>query len=240
MSYNKSYNLECIYAQNLLNKLKKLDNATSSLNFPIIEKAIIWAKQYHDGQLRKSGEPFYSHPLEVASMIADYSLKTNPIVGGILHDTVEDTSLTLGMIVDNFSWRIAELVKRVTRAIKPDGTRIKTSELLDDAYNANDTEAVLIKSMDRMHNLLTLEAIDEQKQMENIKETTQEFFLSCIFLEKISAEINLKNICQYYIQHQPIFKHQKQEKTISFDFPSALSIKSVVKEIKNYAKTYNI
>ena len=241
MGYNTTYNLECSYAQNLLNKLHSLDSQTKSLDFEMIEKAITWAKKHHMGQLRKSGEPFYSHPLKVASMIADYSLKTNPIVAGILHDIVEDTPVTLGMIVDNFTWRIAELVRRVTRVIKPDGTKLSVAELLDEAYHANDAEAVLIKSMDRMHNLLTLGAIDKEKQIENVKETTKEFLLSCIFLEKISAEINLKHICQYYFKNYRALKEQQEGKAISFDFPSSLSLKkSFMKEIKNCAKSSNI
>ena len=125
------------------------------LDFGLINKAIYFAKKYHDGQLRKSGEPFYSHPLEVAYMVSDYLPKTNVIVASILHDVVEDTEVTVSMIVDNFSWRIAEMVDRLTRD-RPDGIKLSVATILNSSYQAKDKEVMLIKLFDRLHNIQTL------------------------------------------------------------------------------------
>ena len=97
-----------IYSQKLIKKLNNIDPNKKTFNFEIIEKAIFWIKKYHAKQLRKTGEPFFSHPIEVACMVLDYSIKTNVIVASLLHDIVEDTEVTVGMLVDNFSFRIAD------------------------------------------------------------------------------------------------------------------------------------
>ena len=69
-----SYLIPCDYSIRLIKKLKSLDSK-NQLDFSLIDKAIYWVKKYHDGQFRKTGEPFYSHPLEVAYIVSDYNLK---------------------------------------------------------------------------------------------------------------------------------------------------------------------
>ena len=79
----------CQYSTRLIEKLKSLDKQ-NTLDFDLIDKAVYWAKKYHDGQFRKSGQPFYSHPLEVAYIVSGHLLKTDVIVASILHDIVEE------------------------------------------------------------------------------------------------------------------------------------------------------
>ena len=122
------YSTSCKYSIRLIEKLKLLDT-NGVLDFGLINKAIYFAKKYHDGQLRKSGEPFYSHPLEVAYMISDYNLKTDVIAASILHDIVEDTVVTLNMILETFGQRVAEMVNRLTRD-RPDGTKLSVKEII--------------------------------------------------------------------------------------------------------------
>lgn len=97
----------CYYSNRLIGKLKLLDTE-NKLDFILINKAIYYAKKYHGNQLRKSGEPYYSHPLEVAYLFSEYVEKeelqyytTDLIVTAILHDTIEDTVLTKEMIAKN-------------------------------------------------------------------------------------------------------------------------------------------
>ena len=104
----EDYLKPCQYSIRLVEKLNSLD-LKNDLDFKLVDKAIYWAKKYHNGQFRKSGEPFYSHPLEVAYMISDHLLHTNTIVASILHDIVEDTEVTIGMILDEFGWRVLEI-----------------------------------------------------------------------------------------------------------------------------------
>ncbi|NDB86798.1 MAG: bifunctional (p)ppGpp synthetase/guanosine-3',5'-bis(diphosphate) 3'-pyrophosphohydrolase [Alphaproteobacteria bacterium] len=96
---NSENHLEpCSYTIRLINKLKSLD-ASNNLNFNLINKAIHWARKYHGEQMRKSGEPYYTHPLEVAYLISEHTRPTtNVIVTSVLHDIIEDTEVTLGMI----------------------------------------------------------------------------------------------------------------------------------------------
>src|SRR5574343_1591086 len=122
----------CKYSTRLIEKLESLDTK-NVLDFNLINKAIYWAKKYHGNQKRKSGEPYYTHPLEVAYMISDHKLKTDVIVSSILHDIIEDTEVTAGMILDNFGWRITEIVDRLTRD-RPDGAKLSVEKILNNAY----------------------------------------------------------------------------------------------------------
>lgn len=171
MDYLKS----CEYSIRLINRLKEIDKQ-NKLDFKLINKAIYWAKKYHDGQFRKSGEPFYTHPLEVAYMVNEYSIKTDVIVTSILHDIVEDTEVTVGMIVDAFSWRIGEMVDRLTRD-RPDGTKLSVEEILDNAYEKGDKEVLLVKIIDRLHNMQTINGMIIEKQNKIAKETLMHFLL---------------------------------------------------------------
>ncbi len=164
----------CYYSSRLLEKLKLLDNK-NVLNFELINKSIYWARKYHGDQKRKSGEPYYSHPLEVAYMVSDYNLKTDVIAASILHDIIEDTEVTAGMILDNFSWRIAEMVDRLTRD-RPDGSKISVEEILNSAYQLKDKEVLLIKLFDRFHNIQTIQ-FKSLKSQKNTALETWEMFL---------------------------------------------------------------
>ena len=148
------YSYHCQYSTKLLEKLKSLDTK-QVLDFDLINEAIYWAKKYHGDQKRKSGEAYYTHPLEVAYMISDYKLKTDVIVASILHDIVEDTEVTAGMILDGFGWRISEMVDRLTRD-RPDGSKLSVEQVLNNAYQLKDEEVLMIKMIDRIHNLETV------------------------------------------------------------------------------------
>jgi (p)ppGpp synthase/HD superfamily hydrolase len=163
------YSEPCQYSIRLIEKLKSLDTK-NILDFDLINKAIYWAKKYHGSQKRKSGEPYYTHPLEVAYMISNYKLKTDVIVASILHDIVEDTEVTVGMIFDNFGQRIAQMVDRLTRD-RPDGTKLTIEEIITNAYQKEDQEVLLIKFIDRFHNTQTIHNIPLKKQIATALET---------------------------------------------------------------------
>lgn len=176
-----SYRKPCYYSSRLLEKLKLLD-IQAVLDFELINKAIYWAKKYHGEQKRKSGELYYSHPLEVAYMISEHKIKTDVIVASILHDIIEDTEVTAGMILDNFGWRIAEMVDRLTRD-RPDGNKLSVEEILNNAYLKQDEEVLLIKLFDRLHNLSTLDALSLKKKQQIASETLSSFILLALSLD---------------------------------------------------------
>jgi (p)ppGpp synthase/HD superfamily hydrolase len=179
-----NYKEPCHYSTRLIERLTSLDTK-EALDFNLIHKAIYWAKKYHDGQFRKSGEPFYTHPLEVAYLVSEYKLTTNVIVTAILHDVVEDTEVTAGMILDSFSWRIAEMVDRLTRD-RPDGSKLSVETILNNAYEKNDKEVLLIKVVDRLHNMQTIGCMSDEKQKKATQETLNimiEFAVDLDYLE---------------------------------------------------------
>src|SRR5689334_6789227 len=102
----------CYYSQRLLDKLSVLNEKTGHrVNITEVKKAVYYAVKYHAGQYRQSGEPYYSHPLEVAYMVSDYLFRTDIIVTAILHDTIEDTDLTAEMIRSIFGAQAASQVE---------------------------------------------------------------------------------------------------------------------------------
>ena len=194
MDYQKS----CQYSVRLIDKLKSLDTK-NVLDFDLINKAIYWARKYHGDQKRKSGEAYYSHPLEVAYMISEYKLKTDVIVASILHDIIEDTPVTAGMILDNFGWRITEMVDRLTRD-RPDGTKLSVEEILNNAYYNKDNEVLLIKLLDRFHNMQTVESMQYHKQKAFVIETLNDVIVTTtIFCDlNLEKELNSKSFTILY------------------------------------------
>ena len=190
----ESYSKACQYSNRLIEKLESSD-LQNTLDFDLIDKAIYWAKKYHDGQYRKSGEPFYSHPLEVAYIVSDHLLHTDTIVASILHDIVEDTQVTTGIILDEFGWRIAEIVDRLTRD-RPDGTKLSVEEILNNAHAKGDKEVLLIKCIDRLHNMKTLDSIPDSKRRTTAFETASVIipFIEDINLEKTLNLLSIKII----------------------------------------------
>ena len=195
------YSTSCKYSIRLIGKLKLLDT-NGVLDFGLINKAIYFAKKYHDGQLRKSGEPFYSHPLEVAYMISDYNLKTDVIAASILHDIVEDTVVTLNMILETFGQRVAEMVNRLTRD-RPDGTKLSVKEIIRMAYKNGDKEVLLIKIFDRLHNLQNIHFLTADKQIKVAKETLNTVLLAATYLEDINIEFIIGNIVNKILDYNP-------------------------------------
>jgi (p)ppGpp synthase/HD superfamily hydrolase len=180
------YSAPCKYSIRLIEKLKSSDTK-NILDFDLINKAIYWARKYHGEQKRKSGEPYYSHPLEVAYMISEHKLKTDVIVASVLHDIIEDTEVTVGMILDNFGQRIAQMVDRLTRD-RPDGSKLSIEETLNNIYKVEDEEVLLIKLFDRFHNLLTINSLPQHKIKTMYDETLVNFLVIAVLFEKKNIE----------------------------------------------------
>jgi len=128
-----------------------------------INKAYVYAMQRHGAQRRASGDPYFSHPLEVASLLADMRLDSGSIVTALLHDTVEDTDATLPEIARLFGDDIARLVDGVTKLNKLEiqSDRTKQAENFRKLVVAmsEDIRVLLVKLADRLHNMRTLEYV---------------------------------------------------------------------------------
>lgn len=166
----------CKYSRKLLKQIAFLSvHLSCDVDVELIKKAIAFAKHYHNDQTRQSGEPYYSHPLEVAYMVSSYIFETNAIVTSILHDTLEDTILTREIIVEHFNETIASHVEDLTR-IKPQG-KISSAELLKQLWKEKKYNLLLIKLFDRLHNMETIFAKSPEKQKKIVNETLQYFLV---------------------------------------------------------------
>ncbi|MFY9295174.1 MAG: bifunctional (p)ppGpp synthetase/guanosine-3',5'-bis(diphosphate) 3'-pyrophosphohydrolase [Caldicoprobacterales bacterium] len=142
-----------------------------------IKEAYTFAENAHKSQLRSSGEPYIIHPLEVALILMDLGLDVDTIVAGLLHDVVEDTGVPVEELTVLFGAEVAGLVDGVTKLGK---IAYKTKEE-QQAENlrkmflamAKDIRVIIIKLADRLHNLRTLEYVDEEKQREKAYETLE-------------------------------------------------------------------
>lgn len=149
-----------------------------------IEKAIEFATRAHEGQLRKSGEPFISHPLAVEKILESWGMDEDTLVAGVLHDTVEDTSVTLDDIKNEFGESVAFLVDGVTKlSAARSGMRDIDTYLPETRDNflrlmialGADIRVLIIKLADRLHNIRTLSALPPEKQKKIAKETLEIF-----------------------------------------------------------------
>jgi len=207
----------CKYSTRLIEKLESLDTK-NVLDFDLINKAIYWARKYHGDQKRKSGESYYSHPLEVAYMISEHNLKTDVIVASILHDIIEDTEVTVGMIFDNFGQRIAQMVDKLTRD-RPDGSKLSVQEIINNAYYKKDNEVLLIKLFDRLHNVQTIGSMSTEKTRKITDETLKKFITLSIYLgEKISGILEIENkLIELCYQNIPVKQLQVQNQEMVFE-----------------------
>ncbi|MDD9334521.1 MAG: HD domain-containing protein [Rickettsiaceae bacterium] len=198
--WNNSKYAPCQYATRLLDKLCKMNE---EVNRPIdineVKKAIYYAKKYHGSQMRQSGEPYYSHPLEVAYMISDYLFRTDIIVTSILHDTIEDTELTEKMIAYIFGEQVASQVEDLSRN-KPHG-KISSAETLDILLQQEKYDVALIKLFDRTHNIQTLETKSPEKAKKIIIETLSRFMSLNMYFNTPTIEQNFAELCSKVIHN---------------------------------------
>ena len=141
----------------------------------LLQRAYATADQWHEGQFRKSGDPYITHPLAVASILAELGMDTTTLVAALLHDTVEDTDYTLEEITQEFGGEVALLVDGVTKLDKVklgDAAKAETIRKMVVAM-AKDPRVLVIKLADRMHNMRTLTFLPPAKQEQKARETLE-------------------------------------------------------------------
>ncbi len=169
---------------------EKLDDKYSLLLFkdlrihnmdenPMILNAMKFAKYFHHGQKRKSNEPYYMHPVAVARIALYVKQEEKVVSAALLHDVVEDTRATLTDVEEVFGSRVAQIVYRLTRV--RDGQKISIAEITNESCFVKDKDAILIKICDRMHNLETIQFIENAEKRADI-------------IERIDIPENIKEI----------------------------------------------
>jgi GTP pyrophosphokinase len=145
----------------------------------VLRRAYAFADRAHAGQKRFSGEPYINHPLAIVYILADLEMDMDTLVAGMLHDTVEDTGVTLEELENNFGREVAQLVDGVTKLSRLE-YRSKEERQVENLRKmflamARDIRVVLIKLADRLHNMRTLHHHQEHKQREIALETLEIF-----------------------------------------------------------------
>lgn len=157
--------------------LEKVAPSYSEKDIHVLKKAYVFAARAHRGQTRRSGEPYLSHPLEVANMLADLKLDKITLVAGLLHDVLEDTDITATELRENFGPEVADLVEGVTKIsrVQESSPEVRQAETIRKIILAmiDDLRVIFIKLADRIHNLKTLKFLPEEKQKQIARETLE-------------------------------------------------------------------
>lgn len=160
--------------------LLKISKYNPVADFELIKKAYLLAEKKHTGQVRASGEEYFSHPVSVAEILTNYNMDTESICTALLHDVVEDTDTTIAEIIDDFGEEIANMIDGVTKI-----GRIKfSSSKHRQAANfrkfilaiATDIRILIVKLADRLHNMRTLQYIESLDKRRRIATETIEIY----------------------------------------------------------------
>ncbi|MBI2587296.1 bifunctional (p)ppGpp synthetase/guanosine-3',5'-bis(diphosphate) 3'-pyrophosphohydrolase [Candidatus Amesbacteria bacterium] len=162
----------------LTDLLSSLDQTPRPIDRDLITKAWEFANLAHSGNTRDSGQPYITHPTQVAKTLALWNMDTTTIVAGLMHDTIEEGGATRQDLVKEFGEEVAQLVDGVTKVTD---IRLKGSGQEDFVENlrkmilvmARDLRVVMVKLADRLHNMQTLQYLDKQRQLDNAKETLE-------------------------------------------------------------------
>src|SRR5437764_502350 len=155
--------------------MKRMQENRPHDDLSIVKKAYDFSLKHHEGQTRASGEPYLVHPLEVAMVLAEMKMDPVAVAAGLLHDSVEDTSVTIADIRKEFGEQVAHIVEGVTKISKIDFAtkEEQQAENLRKMMLAmvDDIRVVLIKLADRLHNMRTLEHLEPERQQQIAQET---------------------------------------------------------------------
>ena len=152
-------------------------NYNPRTNEDLIRRAYDYGRRMHDGQMRQSGEPYFTHPVAVAAILTEMRLDDATIVTALLHDTIEDTKSTYSEVARLFSAEIAELVDGVTKLtnLQLGSTQSKQAENFRKLFFAmsRDLRVILVKLADRLHNMRTIKSMKPEKQAQKARETME-------------------------------------------------------------------
>ncbi len=176
-----------------------------------LRKAVHYGAAAHEQQIRKSGEPYITHPITVAIILAELRVDLDTLIAGILHDTIEDTDVTFADICEHFNQDIANLVEAVTKLDKLKFRNLKEAQAETFVKMlfamANDIRVIIIKLSDRLHNMRTISAMSTSGQRRISRETLDVY-------APIAERMGLKNIQHELEDHAFKALHPNQYKAI--------------------------
>ena len=211
-----------------------IEKSNKSYDLPRIEAAYKLAKKAHEGQVRSSGDPYISHPIAVAVILVGLGMDSDTIIGGLLHDVVEDTSVTLEDIEKQFGADVAELVDGVTKLANiPYSSRAEQQ-----AENvrkmllamAKDVRVVIIKLADRLHNMRTLDFRIPEKQRVKSLETMEIYAPLAHRLGIRSVKEELEDLSLKHLD--PVAYHEIEQQLALRKEDREAFLKNIIKRIQ--------
>ncbi|RLC26571.1 MAG: GTP pyrophosphokinase [Deltaproteobacteria bacterium] len=214
--------------------IDKVSEHNPDADIDIIDRAYIYSARVHDGQMRLSGEPYLSHPLEVAGILADMKLDPVSIAAGLLHDVIEDTHSTEEEIKEIFGQEVVHIVSGVTKIsiLSFDSSQARQAESIRKMIlaMADDIRVILIKLADRLHNMRTLQFQKESKRKRIAQETLDIYAPLASRLGIYWIKNELEDISYKYIYPE---EYSNIEKLISKDKKES---DKYIEKVKNIIK----
>ena len=215
----------------LVNEIKKYHPSTDLSD---IEKAYRIAKKAHEGQLRKSGEPYIIHPLCVAIILAELELDKETIIAGLLHDVVEDTVMTSEDVTSEFGAEVALLVDGVTKLTQLNYQHDKIEVQAENLRKmflamAKDIRVILIKLADRLHNMRTMQYQSPAKQIEKSRETMEIYAPIAHRLGISKIKVELDDLSMQYLMPE-VYQDLEEKLNLNKTGREAF-VKSIIKEV---------
>ena len=208
----------------------------------MVKKAYDFASLQHDGQMRQSGEPYITHPLNVAYILADMYADKDTICAGLLHDTLEDTNTTKEELAELFNKDVANLVDGVTKLAKMNFSTKEEQNLANTrkiiTSITSDVRIIIIKLADRLHNMRTLGFKSEFKQKENALETMDIFVPLAYYIGAYRIKSELEDLSLQYLEPDMYKKIEEQKSFIEEDSQSCIN--EMLYKIENLLKDRNV
>ena len=222
--------------------LQTIADYNPKYDLELIGRAYDKAKEMHEGQLRKSGEPYLIHPLAVAEILADLGMDEDTIVAGLMHDVVEVTPYTSEELREEFGEEVELLVDGVTKlgSLKFESKEQRQAENLRKMFLAmsKDIRVLIIKLADRLHNMRTINYMTEQKMIDKCKETLEIYAPLAARLGIYAMKFELEDIALKYLD--PEAYYGLVEKVSERKEKREDAIRQVIDEIKEALEDLHI
>ena len=208
----------------------------------LVKRAYVFAARMHRGQLRKSGDPYIMHPLEVANIVAKHNLDAPSVCAGLLHDTVEDTEATIETVRYQFGAEIASLVESLTKLNKINFQNRQEAQAANFRKMliamSKDLRVILIKLSDRLHNMRTLGNMPAEKKSRISRETMEIYSPLASRLGLYGIKVELEDLCFKYIysdEYKQVADMIAQTRAQREEY-----IEKVISELESHFKKFNI
>ncbi|MEK6968580.1 MAG: RelA/SpoT family protein [Nanoarchaeota archaeon] len=215
--------------------LAEVKRFNTHANIDLIGKAYDFAKQMHKGQLRASGAEHFTHVLEVAYLLAELRLDSDTVAAALLHDTIEDTGVKPKLLEEQFGKEIMSLVEGVTK-IKPMDLKLQDKTKMQNLRKvmlatSKDARVILIKLVDRLHNMRTLKHLDPQKQYQIALETLNIYSPIAYKLGMYRIKSELEDLSLRYLD--PKAYTEIKDRVVKKKDEREKEVESIIKELKN-------